>query len=113
MSLDYALEKFSVAQHTLATGSGRIKERLADAWIYSLNNIMPDRDFPVAHFKDEFTEHQERIISGPTGPEGTIKNYIATLSEEDAGEEVRWIIDFMHRLNGIEDEYLDMRNDNN
>ncbi|MFC3833872.1 MULTISPECIES: hypothetical protein [Deinococcus] len=105
MSLAYAREKFSVARYTLASGTGRIQERLRDAWVYSLINVMPERDLPQKHLRAEFEQHAARITSGiPVGQEGTIAAYINTLSDEEAQEEAVWILSFIHQIADDGDE---------
>jgi len=98
MSITYGQEKFSTAIHTLATNPGRINERLVAAWIYSLNNLDPDRDLPP-QLQADFKAQASEIRSGkPTGVEGTIKAFIDALSEDQAMERASWILQTAYQL---------------
>ena len=98
MSITYGQEKFSTAVHTLATNPGRIRERLAAAWIYSLNNVDPDRDLP-SQLQADFRAQATKIRSGtPTGQEGTIRAFTDTLSEDEAMERAAWIVATAYEL---------------
>lgn len=113
MSLSYAVEKFMVARHTLAIGPGRIQGRLKDAWVYSLINIQAERDIPDPDLLQEFQEHHTRMTSGtPQGDEGTIAASAHDLDDDDAMAEARWILEFLHRLEGLEEEMAQQRNAN-
>lgn len=101
MSVTYAKEKFSTAIRTLATNPGGIKQRVADAWIYSLNNIESKRDIP-ADLQHEFETTQSKVVSGtPVGDEGTIRAYVNSISEDDAVDAAKWIVDFAYRLEDL------------
>jgi len=113
MSLSYAVEKFMAARHTLAIGPGKVQSRLRDAWVYSLINIQAERDIPDPNLLQEFQEHHERMTSGiPLGDEGTIAASARNLDDDAAMQEARWILDFLYRLEGLEEEMAEQRHAN-
>ena len=92
----YALEKLSEAVHVLATGEGRVEERLseaADCLIGIRPEDLPDEELrPVfVGIKDDLTKYKEHeLVDAPQ-----------TESDEDAGAIAGRILDLYLRVNDL------------
>ena len=79
MSLSYAWEKFHTAVLTLA-GSGTTKERLTNAYVFSLGHIKTSEDIP-SDLRERFENLCDTLTRNtPTGQEGKV---VATVSQMD------------------------------
>ncbi|MDP8936996.1 MAG: hypothetical protein M3O23_04600 [Actinomycetota bacterium] len=98
MSIHYAREQLGNAVFaTLATGAGRIQERIVDAWVDSLIHINEERDLP-----EDLRPRWEMIralVTHEPGPEGrgALRATVLPMDDEAAIEVARHIVDF-HRL---------------
>ncbi len=79
----YVHEQLSDAVQKLATGPGRIEERLLDAAVAFIT--LSSRDFPN-HLKGDFEEHRRRLTS--VKAQGAESDLIATLSQMTEDEAV-------------------------
>ncbi len=84
MSLDYASEKLAVAVDTLATGLGRIQERLADAYTSSVMRIEPERDLPAQLWREFNAIAAVMTSAEPVGDEGSIEASASRMSDGEA-----------------------------
>jgi hypothetical protein len=93
----YALEKLSEAVYELATGAGRVQERLVEAAIY-LIRIRPgdiaDEDLRrlLVAIKDDLS------FDEPKGKEGRIAATLQKTDDADASEIARRILELHDRL---------------
>jgi hypothetical protein len=93
----YALEKLSEAVYELATGAGRVQERLVEAAIY-LIRIRPgdiaDEDLRrlLVAIKDDLS------FDEPKGKEGRIAATLQKTDDADASEIARRILELYDRL---------------
>jgi hypothetical protein len=93
----YALEKLSEAVYELATGAGRVQERLVEAAIY-LIRIRPvdiaDEDLRrlLVAIKDDLS------FDEPKGKEGQIAATLQKTDDADASEIARRILELHDRL---------------
>jgi hypothetical protein len=92
----YALEKLSEAVHVLATGEGRVQERLNEAATYLIRirpEDLPDEELrPVlVRIKDDLTKHKE----------DTLVDALQTESDEDASAIAGRILDLYLRMNDL------------
>jgi hypothetical protein len=92
----YALEKLVEAVHCLATGPGRVQERLAEAMTF-LIRVRPE-DVPdelrrqLIGIKDDLTFDQ------PSGSESRLEATLGRLSNEDASAIAARVLDLRNRL---------------
>jgi hypothetical protein len=109
MSLSYAYEKFLVAIDALATGRGRIQERLQDALVYLLIRDL-SKDLPES-MRERFVEIETEATSvNPTGDEGSIAASIRTLSEERCAAIARELFEMFHELGQLDPINRSLRN---
>jgi hypothetical protein len=79
----YVLEKLDQAVHALATGAGRVQERLEEAYRFLIaaqpNEVAEDElRRMLVRIKDDLT------FDEPAGSEGRLKATLQSLSDEDA-----------------------------
>ena len=85
MTLSHANEKFTQAVHALATGRGRINERLSDAFGHHLAHIRPHHHLPPGDLRDEFMRLLDIITTRDFEPhEGAFLASVRSLSEDEA-----------------------------
>ena len=88
----YALEKLADALYALATGSGRVQERLGDAAIF-LIRVRPE---------DISDENLRRVFAGVMDDlsyeEGNIRATMRLTDDEDARSIARRILELYHGL---------------
>ena len=102
MSIDYAHEKLSAAVYSLATGAGRVQERLADAALV-LIRLKPD-DFPddgdlrrsFVGVMDDLTYEQPQQEG-----EGRISATLKVTSDYDASEIAKRILALYHAVDRV------------
>ena len=97
----YALEKLTDAVDALATGAGRVQERLGHAAIH-LVRVRPE---------DISDENLRRVFAGlmddlsyaqaQGGDEGNIRATMRLTDDEDARAIARRIVDLYHELDGL------------
>ncbi|WLS77195.1 hypothetical protein Q3V30_11905 [Erwinia pyri] len=80
MSLSYGWEKFHSAVLTL-TGEGTVKERLANAYIFSLLHITPNEDLPNVLQADFEKLVQQVTHVAPAAQEGAVEATVNQLGE--------------------------------
>ena len=92
MSIGYAHEKLLVAVQSLATGTGRINERLRGA-VLSFIPLIPD-DFPEVELRRKFMGVVDDLtFQQAKGNEGNIAATLGITSEEDASAIARRIFE--------------------
>ena len=96
-NLRYAYEKFSAAVHTLATGPGRINERLLYAYL-AMVALSPE-DFPAGDLRTDY----QRLYAALTPKEakrdeGKVKATLDEMGEDDAVELAELICDMEYRI---------------
>ncbi|MBJ9886425.1 MULTISPECIES: hypothetical protein [Citrobacter] len=97
MSLSYAWEKFHIAVLTLA-GTGSTKERLSNAYIFSIGHIKTSEDIP-ADLREKFENLCDTLTSvDPTGQEGKVQATIAQMDELEISKVTEDIISFYDTL---------------
>jgi hypothetical protein len=97
MSATYAYEKFWVGVQTLATGSGRIKERLESAYVHSLIRVNPE-DLP-GDLGIRFNSIQDEITKLPAvRDEGTAAATLKEMSEERACQIAKELVEIYEAL---------------
>jgi hypothetical protein len=107
MSIGYMWEVLYRGTRSLASGTGRIQERLEDTFIYMAGRLTgPNMDLPA----DLEVRAQEIIRRGTCmpakGDEGTIAATCRSMSDQEAvslAEEIVSLYDAVCRLHGIED----------
>jgi len=90
----YAVEKFEGAIHDLATGEGRLADRLAGAWIHNLSAVEPEKDIPE-HLRKDFLAIRDALTKRASKGDGTL---LAT-TEHMRKAEARRIAGLMYDLN--------------
>lgn len=93
----YAREKLGDTVDTLATGKGRIKERLADSYGHSLAlvdpNALPDET------KTMLLKVREELTSIPAvGDEGSVRATLNRMDEDRAVQIVNIILDIYYSV---------------
>jgi hypothetical protein len=86
----YAHEKFISAVYNLATSPEKINERLTSAWM-SFHTVRAE-DLPD-DLKNEFILINEKL-KGRDRTKGTVEQAIAKMTEEEAADLARKIVDF-------------------
>jgi hypothetical protein len=110
MSLHYAFEKFLVGVDTLATGVGRIRERLEGAFVSGL--VMVEADDLPEPFRRKFQEITAEVTSKKAASdEGTLAATIRTLSEDRCADIARELLELFHELSHLDPINKMMRND--
>jgi len=100
MSIEYADEKLMEAVYCLATGSGRIQERLAAAAMV-LIRLTPD-DFPEGDLRRIFEGVDDDLtFEQPEGDEGSISATLKRTSDEDARAIAQRIVDLYHAVSRL------------
>ena len=94
MSIYYASEQLGNAVFALATGAGRIQERIVDAWTHSLIHINEDRDLP-----EDLRPRWEMIrtlVTHEPGPEGrgALRATVLPMDDESAVEVAKHLVHF-------------------
>jgi hypothetical protein len=92
---NYGKEKFSAAVRTLATGKGRIQERLIEAFQYDLSYVK-DENVPE-ELRDEVRELMAAATSIP-GNDGRLAATISRLTEDEAVEMAKLIMSLHYEL---------------
>lgn len=101
MSIGYAVEKLSDAIYSLATGTGRIQERLEGA-AEVLLRLKPD-DFPDEELRRTFNGITDDLTyEQPQGEEGRIAATLRVTSDEDARAIAKRILALYHAADHIE-----------
>ena len=91
-----AEQRFSSAVRALALGRGRINERLAEAWMH-LATLKPD-DVPES-VGDDFRRIRERWERAThEGREGTITAAATAMTEDQATDAARQILDMHYEV---------------
>ncbi len=67
--LNYAIEKFTNAVDVLATGRGRIKERVYSACL-AISTIRPEENLPPGRLRADYEWIQKKITRWPAEREG-------------------------------------------
>jgi hypothetical protein len=94
MSISYAWEKSMLAVTGMARSTKNINGRIADAYVYHLINIEPDRDLPE-DLRLRLAEIREALTRTPArGNEGTVQASAMAMSEEEASEIADKIVEF-------------------
>jgi hypothetical protein len=100
MTIEYADEKLMEAAHILATGSGRIQERLLDA-AHVLIRLRPD-DFPDGELRRTFNGVMDDLtFEQPEGEEGRISATLSATDDEDARAIAKRIVRLYHAVNRL------------
>jgi hypothetical protein len=103
MTIEYAWEKLMQAVDSLATGTGRLQERLADAALF-LIRLKPD-DIPEGDLRRTFLGVMDDLTyTPPQGEEGSIAASLKITNDEDARAIAKRIVALFH---GIERELHD------
>lgn len=89
-------EKLSRAAHDLASGTGSIQQRLADA-AQHFCALSVDRDVPE-WMREDWSELDAELTRIPDGDTGSIRATCRTLSDEDASRYAREIISMYGNL---------------
>ena len=105
MSLSYPWEVFFTATHGLASGTGRIQERLENTGSYLVGRVRPPLSMP-----DEIQQKADSIMDRITcipakGDEGTLAATCRQLSDDDArkiAQDVVSVFDEICKLYGAE-----------
>jgi len=93
----YVLEKLGVAVYELATGAGRIQERLYQAAIF-IHRIRPE-DFVDEEMRRAFTEIKNDLtFDEPQGSQGRLIGTLRKTSDVDACAIAARILDLYLRL---------------
>ena len=93
----YAFEKLSEAVYELATGAGRVQERLVEAAIYIIR-IRPV-DIPDEDLRRMFVANKDDLsFDEPKGKEGRIAATLQETADADASEIARRILELHDRL---------------
>jgi hypothetical protein len=83
MTIEYASEKLMQAIDSLATGTGRLQERLADAALF-LIRLQPD-DIPEGDLRRTFLGVMDELtFAQAQGEEGSIAASLKITDDEDA-----------------------------
>ena len=100
MTIEYAHEKLHDALYSLATGAGRVQERLGDA-AYSLIRLKPD-DFPDEGLRRSFNGIVDDLtFEQPRENEGGIVASLRVTDDEDARAIARRIVALYHAVNRL------------
>ncbi len=93
----YTWEKLMVAVHGMASSPRSMQQRIADAYTGSLMRLKAD-DFPD-DLRWTFEEISKKLTSGtPTGDEGTVQASVSSMSEEEASEIAREIVNLYDQI---------------
>jgi hypothetical protein len=97
----YVLEKLADAVDALATGSGRVRDRLFEASTY-LTRVRPE-DIPDEDLRRTFIGVMEDDLSyaKPQGDEGRILATLRLTNDEDARSVARRILDLHRELDRL------------
>jgi hypothetical protein len=102
MSIEYAQEKLMVAVGVLATGTGRLQERLADAALSALIRLKPD-DFPEGDLRRKFSGIIDDLTYAPAqGEEGRIAATLKLTNDDDAREIAKRIVSLYHAIEHLQ-----------
>ena len=94
--MSYTWEKFHAAIETL-TGPGTIKERLGDAFLYSLLMLKPE-DLPE-HLQSDFQQLCDDLSRvQASGDEGNIKATVKVMSDDEASTHVKKIVSMYDKI---------------
>src|SRR5690349_11992273 len=97
MALDYAWEKFYVAVDTLASGTGSIQERLADAYMSALIRLYP-ADLPK-NLREDFEKLRVTMRRiEPTSDEGRITAAARAMSTDEAQQWAEKIVSMFNHI---------------
>ena len=100
MTIDYTDEKLMEAVRILATGSGRIQERLLDA-AHVLILLRAD-DFPEGDLRRKFNGVMDDLtFEQPEGEEGRISATLSAIDDEDARAIAKRIVSLYHAVNRL------------
>jgi hypothetical protein len=105
MSLSYAWEKFHTAVLTL-TGDGSARERLYNAYIFSIGHIKTSEDIPE-DLREKFENLRAKLTSiDPVGQEGKVQATVSSMNDFEISritEEIVSIYDTLCRRLALED----------
>src|SRR3954464_1231255 len=94
---DHCLVKIDYAVAALATGKGRIKERLLNVFP-TIVHLSPER-FPEGKPQDTCRKLHERITAiEPKGNEGNIKATLSKISEDKASDIAQLVVDLERQI---------------
>ena len=97
MSIEYAHEKLMDAVHSMATGAGRIRDRLQDAALV-LIRLRPE-DFPEGEMRRSFIGIKDDLtFQPPVADEGSIAATLNLTSEDDMREIARRVVALYHAV---------------
>jgi hypothetical protein len=93
MTLEYADEKLRTGVSSLADGAGRIRERLVNAWLSSIDRVKPDEDLPEGEMREEYIALSE-LMAAQSGPDGRggYQASVDAMSEDEAVDVARRIV---------------------
>jgi hypothetical protein len=97
----YALEKLTDAVDALATGAGRVQERLGHAAIH-LVRVRPE-DIPDENLRRVFAGVMDDLsyAQAQGDDEGNIRATMRLTDDEDARAIARRIVDLYHEVDGL------------
>jgi hypothetical protein len=101
MSITYAHEKLTQAIYGLATGAGRIQERLHQAYM-AMHTLKRD-DLPDGNMRRKLAGVMDDLTYQPAkGHEGQITATLAITNDEDAREIARRIVDLFLEVRDLD-----------
>jgi len=91
----YANEKLANAVFLVMSASGTAKDRLLQAALHDVS-VLKATDLPDGRFREDFRELIKRILDG--APAGTVDGLYEAAFRHMTEEDVRWILERLHRL---------------
>lgn len=93
----YAWEKFSSAIRGMAVSSKSIQQRLADAYVYNLIHVDPEK-LP-GDIRADFIQLNKRLTAvAPLAGEGSVQATVSGMSDQEATEIGSRIVDMYFRV---------------
>ena len=110
--LGYANEKFAVGVRILATGSGRIRERLLDAYrgqIIQANQGPSGASLKEPQVPDDLATDiaalHERMTRSANAGQGTVEATVNAMTDEEARETADWICSLAYQIEAAREIY--------
>lgn len=101
--MSYAWEKFYLCVKHLV-GSGPVQQRLADAFIHNLSPLKTSQ--VPEDLRSDFVSIRNAVTRiAPTGEEGSINATAQQLTDEEASEICRKIVDLFNEIAHLEPRY--------